>query len=53
MEISLPNEAGRREILKIHTTLMKNYGKLHDDVSLEVHYFYLELSTVIISLSES
>ncbi|CAL8089603.1 unnamed protein product [Orchesella dallaii] len=35
MEISLPNEMGRREILKIHTTLMKQYGKLNDDVSLE------------------
>ncbi len=35
MEISLPNETGRREILKIHTALMKQYGKLCDDVSLE------------------
>lgn len=35
MEISLPNETGRREILKIHTVLMKQYGKLGDDVSLE------------------
>lgn len=35
MEISLPNETGRREILKIHTALMKQYGKLSDDISLE------------------
>ena len=36
MEISLPNEKGRRDILVIHTALMKQYGKLADDVSLDV-----------------
>ena len=41
MEISLPNEAGRKEILKIHTALMKQYGKLADDVFLDV----IELTT--------
>lgn len=35
MEISLPNEHGRREILKIHTALMKQFGKLADDVSID------------------
>jgi len=36
MEIGLANEAGRREILKIHTHLMRQHGKLADDVSIEV-----------------
>lgn len=36
MEIGLPNETGRKEILKIHTALMRQHGKLADDVSLDV-----------------
>lgn len=36
MEISLPNEAGRLQILVIHTTLMRNNKKLDDDVNLKV-----------------
>lgn len=45
MEISLPNEAGRKEILRIHTTLMKQHGKLSDDVAMDViiiiYYIFL------------
>jgi len=39
MEISLPNEQGRREILRIHTALMKQHGKLSDDVSIDVSLY--------------
>jgi vesicle-fusing ATPase len=35
MEIGLPNEHGRLQILNIHTTRMKEYKKLNPDVSLE------------------
>ena len=34
MEISLPNEFGRVQILNIHTCKMKQYNKLGDDVDL-------------------
>ncbi|XP_067931363.1 vesicle-fusing ATPase 2-like isoform X2 [Watersipora subatra] len=34
MEIGLPDEDGRVQILTIHTSLMNNNGKLHDDVNL-------------------
>ncbi|XP_044754497.1 vesicle-fusing ATPase 1-like [Coccinella septempunctata] len=32
IEISLPNEKGRLEILNIHTARMKHYKKIHSDV---------------------
>lgn len=35
MEISLPDEKGRQQILKIHTTKMRDNGYLSDDVDLE------------------
>ncbi|KAI0116409.1 P-loop containing nucleoside triphosphate hydrolase protein [Nemania sp. FL0031] len=35
LEISLPDEPGRLEILKIHTSKMKTNGLLNPDVSLE------------------
>lgn len=34
MEISLPDEAGRQQILKIHTTKMRNNGIMASDVDL-------------------
>ncbi|KAK5137209.1 hypothetical protein LTR08_000714 [Meristemomyces frigidus] len=34
MEISLPDEAGRQQILKIHTTKMRENGKMASDVDL-------------------
>ncbi|KAI6883659.1 AAA-domain-containing protein [Hortaea werneckii] len=34
MEISLPDESGRQQILKIHTTKMRENGKMADDVNL-------------------
>lgn len=36
MEISLPDEPGRAQILKIHTTKMKENDKLGDDVDLAI-----------------
>ncbi|MCK4967707.1 MAG: AAA family ATPase [Candidatus Aenigmarchaeota archaeon] len=36
LQISLPNETGRLEILKIHTKKMKSSGCLSDDVNLPV-----------------
>ncbi|XP_026678833.1 vesicle-fusing ATPase 2-like [Diaphorina citri] len=35
MEISLPNEDGRVQILQIHTAKMRSYKKLADDVNLK------------------
>ena len=35
MEISLPDEHGRQQILKIHTTKMRENGKMASDVNLE------------------
>uniref|UniRef100_A0A0N5AC77 Vesicle-fusing ATPase n=1 Tax=Syphacia muris TaxID=451379 RepID=A0A0N5AC77_9BILA len=34
LEISLPNEEGRLQILKIHTSTLREYGKLKSDVDL-------------------
>ena len=34
MEINLPDEPGRAQILKIHTTKMRNNGKLGSDVNI-------------------
>ncbi|VDD89773.1 unnamed protein product [Enterobius vermicularis] len=36
LEISLPDENGRLQILKIHTSTMKEYNKLDPDVNLEL-----------------
>ena len=35
MEISLPDEHGRLQILNIHTSRMKDYKKIDRDVNLE------------------
>lgn len=35
IEISLPDETGRVQILKIHTSKMKNNGVMADDVNIE------------------
>lgn len=35
MEISLPDEHGRHQILNIHTTRMRNYKKIAPDVDLK------------------
>jgi vesicle-fusing ATPase len=36
MEISLPNEQGRSQILDIHTSRMREFKKLHADVDTKV-----------------
>lgn len=38
MEISLPDEHGRHQILNIHTTRMKEFKKIADDVDIKVDY---------------
>jgi len=38
MEISLPDEHGRYQILNIHTTRMKEFKKIADDVDMKVNY---------------
>jgi len=38
MEISLPDEHGRHQILNIHTTRMKEFKKIADDVDMKVNY---------------
>lgn len=35
MEIGLPDEKGRLQILNIHTARMKEYKKMHNDVDLK------------------
>lgn len=35
MEISLPDESGRVQIFRIHTTKMRDNNYMADDVSLE------------------
>lgn len=35
MEIGLPDEKGRLQILNIHTARMREYKKLNDDVDLK------------------
>jgi len=49
MEIGLPNELGRREILKIHTALMKQHGKLGDDVALDVSHLCILLTILLLT----
>jgi len=45
MEISLPDEHGRHQILNIHTTRMKEFKKIADDVNMKVSqrskYYYI------------
>ena len=36
MEIGLPNEQGRFQILSIHTIRMKEYKKINPDVDIKV-----------------
>jgi SpoVK/Ycf46/Vps4 family AAA+-type ATPase len=36
MEIGLPNEQGRFQILNIHTIRMKDYKKINPDVDIKV-----------------
>lgn len=36
MEISLPDEKGRHQILNIHTSRMKEFKKIAEDVNMEV-----------------
>lgn len=38
MEIGLPNETGRAQILKIHTARMRENKKIASDVDLQVWY---------------
>lgn len=41
MEISLPDEQGRHQILNIHTTRMKESKIISEDVNMEVSTIYL------------
>jgi hypothetical protein len=45
MEIGLPNEQGRSQILNIHTSRMKDYKKINPDVDIKVsqNYFILHV----------
>jgi ATP-dependent 26S proteasome regulatory subunit len=38
MEIGLPSETGRAQILKIHTARMRDNKKIADDVDLQVRF---------------
>lgn len=38
VEISLPNEDGRFQILNIHTARMREYGKIDSDVDNKVNF---------------
>lgn len=40
VEISLPNEDGRFEILNIHTSRMRQYKKISSDVDTRVRLYY-------------
>lgn len=40
VEISLPNEEGRVEILNIHTSRMRQYKKISPDVDNKVNIFF-------------
>lgn len=41
MEISLPDEHGRHQILNIHTTRMKEFKKIANDVDMKVKYLII------------
>lgn len=45
MEISLPDEHGRLQILNIHTTRMKEFKKIASDVDMKVGYHNLIISS--------
>jgi vesicle-fusing ATPase len=47
MEISLPDEHGRYQILNIHTTRMKEFKKIADDVNMKVKYLLLLILNLI------
>jgi vesicle-fusing ATPase len=55
IEIGLPNESGRQDILKIHTTKLKELDKIADNVDLSViayntkNYTGAELESIIMS----
>lgn len=49
MEIGLPNENGRWEILKIHTAKMYQYEKISEDVDLKVTIYLLLLFNIFAS----
>lgn len=43
VEISLPNEDGRFQILNIHTSRMRDYGKIDSDVDNKVKFLFVLL----------
>lgn len=43
VEISLPNEDGRFQILNIHTSRMRDYGKIDSDVDNKVKFLFVFL----------
>jgi hypothetical protein len=43
MEIGLPNEKGRFQILNIHTCRMREYKKINPDVDIKVRQIYFML----------
>jgi len=51
MEISLPDEKGRLQILNIHTTRMKEFKKIANDVNMQVNqpsiYYYLSTIQIL------
>lgn len=51
MEISLPNEEGRFQILNIHTSRMRQYKKIDTDVDNMVHQlkscFILDMTIIL------
>lgn len=50
VEISLPNEEGRYQILEIHTARMKHFKKISSDVDLKVN---IQCSTINMSLANN
>lgn len=41
VEISLPNEEGRLQILDIHTARMKHFKKISSDIDLKVSEYFI------------
>lgn len=54
MEISLPDEHGRYQILNIHTTRMKEFKKIADDVDMKVfslnYYNQIKIACLILKM---
>lgn len=50
VEISLPDENGRLQILNIHTARMKSYDKLGSDVDLKVRLIITVIYANFISI---